>query len=104
MAWKSSSTGRKAKSPVPFAEGAAVAFRAVPGMTVEWLQRLVDCQPPRRAALANQAFDAAYSPLALKGVTAMVTSTRGGFVVAIRSDEPTPVDAIVRRARALAPQ
>ena len=41
----------RASTPAERLLGAAVTFRAVPGLTAEWLQRLVDCHLARNAAL-----------------------------------------------------
>jgi len=82
-------------------EGAVVTFRAVPGMTEQWLQRVVDCHVARNAAMGHDAPDMAFCPLATKGVTATVSPTRDGFAVAIRASDPTTASEVVRRAQAL---
>ncbi len=83
-------------------EGAIVTFRAVPGMTAQWLQRVVDCHLARNAALGHDVPEMAYCPLVPKGVTAKVTATDTGFAVAIRSDDSQTAQEILRRGRALA--
>jgi hypothetical protein len=83
--------------------GARVVFRAVPGMTAEWLQRLVDCHLARAAAAGNEMPEMDYCPLMLKGVTARVSSVGDGFAVDIRSSDPATQDAILKRVNALAP-
>ena len=82
-------------------EGAIVTFRAVPGMTSQWLQRVVNCHLARNAALGHDASEKAYCPLALKGVSARVSGTDTGFAVAIRSDDTQTAQEILKRARAL---
>jgi hypothetical protein len=82
-------------------EGAVVEFRAVPGMTVEWLQRVVDCHLARNAALGHDVPEMSYCPLVPKGVEATVTAARGGFAVSIRSTVPAVAEDILRRSRAL---
>ena len=82
-------------------EGAVVEFRAVPGMTVEWLQRVVDCHLARNAALGHEVPEMSYCPLVPKGVEATVTSAHGGFAVTMRSPVPAVADEILRRSRAL---
>lgn len=81
--------------------GAVVTFRAVPGMTAEWLQRLVDCHIARAASLGYDMPEMSYCPLMLREVEARVTSIGNGFAVAIRASDPDTVDEIQRRAQAL---
>jgi len=82
-------------------EGATVTFRAVPGLTQQWLQREVDCHIARNAAMGHNASEMASCPLQPKGIRAEVTSTRDGFAVAIRASDPTTANEVVRRAEAL---
>ena len=65
--------------------GAIVEFRAVPGLTAEWLQRMVDCHIARNAALGHDVPEMPDCPLVPKGASAQVASTGAGFSVAIRS-------------------
>lgn len=81
--------------------GADVTFRAVPGMTVEWLQRIVDCHIARAAAVGNAMPEMSYCPLMPKDVTAKVTSTGSGFTVAVTSTNPDSAKEILKRANAL---
>jgi hypothetical protein len=92
--------GRGGKSSLPEKVGAAAVFRAVPGLTAEWMQRLVDCHLARAAAVGHQMPDMSYCPLVLRGVTAKVTSAGGGFRVEVRSDDPKTVAEIIRRVNA----
>lgn len=82
-------------------EGATVTFRAVSGMTAQWLQRVVDCHLARNAALGFDVPEMPYCPLVPKNVSAKVSPTATGFVVAIRSDDPNTAKEVLRRARAL---
>lgn len=82
--------------------GATVRFRAVPGMTAEWLQRIVDCHIARNAALGYEMPEMNACPLMIKGATATVASTGNGFAVNVRSDDMDAANAIRRRAEALA--
>ncbi len=82
-------------------EGAIVTFRAVPGMTAQWLQRVVGCHLARNAALGHDVPEMAYCPLVPKGATARVSGTDAGFAVAIRADDSQTAQEILRRARAL---
>ena len=81
--------------------GATVRFRAVPGMTAEWLQRIVDCHMARNAAMGYEMPEMSQCPLMIKGATATVTSTGNGFAVSIRSDDMTAATDIRHRAEVL---
>lgn len=83
--------------------GATVAFRPVPGLTQEGLQRIVQCHQARNAVLGYQTPEMAYCPLALKDVTANVRSGGDRFLVEIRSDDDDTASEILTRARRLAP-
>jgi hypothetical protein len=83
------------------ANGVTVQIRAVPGMTAEWLQRVVDCHIARNASMGYAMPEMSDCPLMLRNVSATVTSTGRGFAVAIRSDDVDTVHEIRRRAEAL---
>lgn len=89
------------KNPTRRFEGATVTFRAVPGMTAQWLQRVIDCHLARNAALGHDVPEMAYCPLVPKGVTASATPTQAGFGVAIKSDDMDVAREVLRRAQAL---
>jgi hypothetical protein len=84
--------------------GADIVFRAVPGMTTEWLQRIVDCHIARASAVGHDMPEMGYCPLVLKNVKAKVSSTGTGFAVAVTSDNPETVKEIIKRAKALVAQ
>lgn len=79
--------------------GAVVTFRARPGLTVEWLQRVVDCHLARNAALGHVVSDMPDCPLVPKGVTARVKSATGGFATEIRAKDDATVREVLDRAR-----
>ena len=81
--------------------GAVVTFRATPGMSAPWLQRLVDCHLARNAALGHVVPEMPTCPLVPKDVSATVTATQSGFAVSITSDDDATVDEIIRRAESL---
>jgi hypothetical protein len=81
--------------------GADIVFRAVPGMTTEWLQRIVDCHLARASAVGHEMPEMSYCPLVLKNVKAKVSSTGTGFAVAVTSEDPETVKEIIKRAKAL---
>lgn len=79
--------------------GAVVTFRARPGLTAEWLQRVVDCHLARNAALGHIVPDMPDCPLVPKGVTARVKSAGGGFAIEIRASNDAGVREVLERAR-----
>lgn len=81
--------------------GAVVTFVAVPGMTAEWLQRVVECHLARNASVGHVDPAMPECPLVLKDVTAEVRSTGNGFAVEMRSKDPAVASEILRRARLL---
>jgi hypothetical protein len=81
--------------------GAVIEFRAVPGMSAEWLQRVVDCHIARAGVMGHDMPEMDYCPLVLKGVKATVSSTGNGFAVKVTSDDADTVKEIIRRAQAL---
>lgn len=85
----------------PKMTGAVITFRALPGLTAEWLQRVVDCHLARNAALGHDVPEMPSCPLVPKNVTARVTSTGAGFAVAVRSDDSDTAVEVLRRARSL---
>lgn len=81
--------------------GATVTFRAVPGLTAEWLQRLVDCHLARNAALGHDVPEMPNCPLVPRGVVAHARSTGAGFAVDIESNDPDTAREILERAHRL---
>jgi hypothetical protein len=79
--------------------GAAVTFRAVPGMTTERLQRILDCHLARNASLGHVVPEMPTCPLVPNGAEARVTSTGSGFTVAIRSGDNDTAREILARAQ-----
>lgn len=87
--------------PLDRPTGAIVTFRAVPGMSTEWLQRVVDCHLARNAASGHEVPEMPDCPLVPVAVTAKVTSTGNGFAVAIRSENPAAAKEVLDRAQRL---
>jgi hypothetical protein len=81
--------------------GATIHFRAVPGLTKEWLQRLVDCHLARIAALGHDVPEMPKCPLIPRDVSARVSSSDGGFTVDIKSWDEESAREVWRRSRAL---
>lgn len=83
--------------------GARIVLRAVPGLTAEWLQRVLECHLARNASLGHDVPEMDYCPLVPLGVTVEVRSAGDGFAVEIRAEGDESIAEVVRRARALAP-
>lgn len=81
--------------------GAVVVFRAVPGMTAEWLQRVVDCHLARNAALGHVVPEMPSCPLVPRGVAARVRSSGNGFAVEIKANDAATAREILARAQRL---
>lgn len=81
--------------------GAVVTVRAVPGLTAEWLQRIVDCHLARNASLGQFVPEMPNCPLVPKGVEAKVISAGNGFAVSIRSNDVETAKEILARSQRL---
>jgi hypothetical protein len=81
--------------------GAEVVFASLPGMTTEWLQRVVDCHLARNAVLDGAAKEMPYCPLAVPHLKAIVRSAGNGFAVDISSDDEKSVKEVIARAERL---
>ena len=81
--------------------GAVIEFRAVPGLTAEWLQRRVECHIARSAALGQDQPAMKLCPLAVKGVSARVASGGNTFFVEVAADDSSGAEEVWRRARGL---
>jgi hypothetical protein len=81
--------------------GVTVVFRAVPGLTAEWLQRVVDCHIARASSVGHDMPEMSYCPLVVKGATAKVTSVGDGFAVNVSADDSTASAEIAKRGQAL---
>ena len=85
--------------PLERTTGAVVTFRAVPGMTPEWLQRVMNCHLARNAALGHEVPEMPNCPLVPRGTEAQVASVGDGFAVTIRSDDEASAREILARAQ-----
>jgi len=94
-------TVRQGKQSTGIPSGAAIAFRAVPMLTTEWLQHEVNCHLARAAAVGFEMPEMSYCPLMLKGVKADVSSVGDKFVVQVVSDDAETAKEIQKRAQAL---
>jgi len=91
----------RARPNRPRTGGAIVRFRAVPGLTAESLQRVVDCHLARNAALGHLVPEMPDCPLVPRSVEARVSSTGDGFAVAVTSTDPNVALEILSRAERL---
>lgn len=82
-------------------KGASVTMQAVPGLSQDYLQRVVNCHLARNASMgfAMQEWD--FDPLSVKGATATVQSVDGGFRVDIQGEDRAAITEIAKRADAL---
>ena len=81
--------------------GAVVTFRATPGMTEQWLHRVVDCHLARNASLGFDIPEMRHCPLAVKGARATTSARTNGFAVTIEADESAAAQEILKRAQGL---
>jgi len=96
---KTPTTGKETQ--VAALQGASVTVRAVPGLTKEYLQRLVTCHLTRNASMGFAMAEMAACPLSVKGASATVEGAGNAFRVEIRGDNKESIDLIVRRAKEL---
>jgi hypothetical protein len=91
------------KAKITRTVGATIVFRAVPGLTAEWLQRVINCHLARNAAVGHDMPEMSYCPLVPKGVQATVRSIGDGFAVDVYSDDEQTAAEIWRRAQQITP-
>ncbi|MDX2054625.1 MAG: hypothetical protein SFV15_19650 [Polyangiaceae bacterium] len=92
---------RVGKASVSREAGATIVFRAAPGLTAEWLQRIVDCHLARNSAVGHDMPEMSYCPLVPRGAQAKVHSSGDGFAVDVRSDDAETAAEIWKRAQQL---
>ncbi len=85
------------KAPAPIA-GVAVYLRATPGMTEQWLGRVIECHVAHRSALAASSND----PLLVGDARIAVSTTPTAFRVAITSNDQESAQRIFVAGNALA--
>ncbi|HEU0037158.1 MAG TPA: hypothetical protein VFQ53_41395 [Kofleriaceae bacterium] len=91
------------KLAVWYTAGATVTFYPVPGLSVERLQRVVDCQLVRNAALDYDRPELPNCPLVPKGVEATVRADEAGFAVDVRAEDAATAKLVFERAERLRP-
>ena len=88
--------------PKEFAQpaGAAVYLRATPGLTSEWLGRVLACHIAHHAVVGDHVPDAT-SPLYVEDARIAVSSTGDGFRISITSNDVDAARLIIERANAI---
>lgn len=81
--------------------GATIVFRATPGLTAEWLQRIVDCHLARNDAVGHDMPEMASCPLVPRGAEGYVHSVGDGFAVDVHAKDAATAAEIWRRAQLL---
>lgn len=79
--------------------GARVLFRKVPGLSVDWMRRAVECHLARAAVMGHSTTFQPYCPLMLEGVTVAVTETEEGIEVLLRATRQDIAAAVLGRAQ-----
>jgi hypothetical protein len=82
----------------PWTEGVVVTFKPVAGMSVAWLQRVVDCQLARNAVLGNYLPEFEQCLLVPRGVRATVEQVADGFAVTVRAGDRATAEDLLHRA------
>lgn len=88
------------KQAVKRQSGSRIVFRAVPGLTEEWLQRLVACRLAVAKALNYEASSVKDDVLAIRGIQVKVRAAGAAFIVDIEADDAASVTEIRRRLQA----
>jgi hypothetical protein len=81
--------------------GARVLFRAVPGLTVVWMERVLVCHQAHAAAIGYAPTHLGYCPASVQGAKIQVSEASGGILVTIRADDEAAALVIYGRAEAL---
>jgi hypothetical protein len=96
--------GRDPGDGHPPLRGAIVTFRPLWGLTVDYLQRALDCHLARTNVLGNRLPEMPNCPMVTPGTEASVARTARGFAVSLSSDDPKSAQEILRRARMFLPK
>ncbi|MFO0617569.1 MAG: hypothetical protein U0414_33555 [Polyangiaceae bacterium] len=81
--------------------GASITVQAVPGLSAEYLERVVSCHLARNASMGFAMGEMEFDPLAVKGASATVAPVDGGFRVDIQGNDRDAITEIAKRADAL---
>jgi hypothetical protein len=77
-------------------KGATVVVAATPGMTQQWLQRLLECNAAQRA-LTNTESDEEVCPLGLTKGVPTVSSLPDSFAVNLRTSDPSDAERLLKQ-------
>jgi hypothetical protein len=78
--------------------GVRVRFRAVPGLTVSWLDRAIRCHQARAAFMGYAPSFQPYCPLGAGPAAVEVTAVQGGILVTLRAQQAYVAAALYGRA------
>jgi hypothetical protein len=92
---------RRAGRRLSRVDGVRIVLRAVPGLTEQWLQRVIDCHLARNSSLGHEVPEMVDCPLVPRGVEATVRAVHGGFAVELRAGDEETANEILKRARRL---
>jgi hypothetical protein len=81
--------------------GARIRFRAVEGLSADWLRTAIACHQARAAALGYDAGYMGYDPTAVAGAEVEVVAGDDGIVVIVRATDDAAALAVYGRAEAL---
>ena len=87
----------KTKPFVDHTVGVDINVRAQPGMTAQWLARLVECHVASEAG--GDFCTSSECPLGLNRVATSVSATATGFSISLRSGDTTVAREIARRSQ-----
>jgi hypothetical protein len=79
--------------------GVAIDLRAEPGVTEQWLSRVLECHLAHQAVVGRSAYD--WSPLSQYGAKITVTSTATGFRVTITSPDIDVARSVIAKGESL---
>lgn len=81
--------------------GAIVRFRAVPGLTAEWMEHALQCHQKRAAVMGYSPTFQPYCPASLYGVGVSVRADGDDIIVTLLGDNPDIGAAVLGRAQDL---
>ncbi len=79
--------------------GVAIDLRSEPGITEQWLSRILECHMAHQAVVGRTAYDS--SPLAQYGSKVTVTATATGFRVTITSKDIDVARSVIAKGESL---
>ena len=80
---------------------ATIFFKPIAGLTVDSLQKIVDCHLARNAALGHVVPEMPYCPLVPNGAKATVSTIDGAIAVTVTDDDAAGRKDVIQRAKKL---